>query len=156
MDLVPWLLEREFYRKLASDPVITDDTTSIEGVLARCEALGPSVSLGKGGWLFESYIIRWGKKNDFKSLRKFLMKREKLDQGESDVFVRKYSIPFWFHVITSIHKLNKFACTPLRMLTCLLEYYGLSRSGIQLLAHCDAAISPNTLDLCRTPTLQIL
>ena len=78
------------------------------------------------------------------------MKREKLDQCESDVFVPKYSIPFWFHVI---HKLNKFACTPLRMLTCLLEYYGLSRSGIQLLAHCDAAISPNTLDLCRTPTL---
>ena len=62
MDLVPWLLEREFYRKLASDPVITDDTTSIEGVLARSEALGPSASLGKGGWLFESYIIRWGKK----------------------------------------------------------------------------------------------
>lgn len=148
-----WKTEHKLYKKLARDPVILNHETTITGILTRIEFLARSCVLGTGGWLFESYILRCGMTSDREMLQKQILKNIPFDDWVIAHLVRSYSVQFWYQVITSIHKVNKFACEPLQMFTLLLEYHGLSRLGTHLLAFCGGCLLPRTNDRNRDTKL---
>ena len=145
-DFKVWIEEHELYRKLAWDSRIRNPNTSIDDVLKIVEEVDKSHVMGTGGWLFESYIIRFGSNPDSQYLCKQIRKDTPLDDDTRDDYLAQYSVAFWFHLIMSIHKVNKFASEPLQMFSILLDYHGLSRAGMQYLALCHAAVLPRSLD----------
>jgi len=142
-----WELENKLYRRLSMNKTIRDPCTTVPKFLEIIEELDRSCVLKTGGWLFESYILRYGKGKDIAKLQN-LIASENPDSCEdfATKMYKQYSLQFWYHVICAIHKVNKFATEPLQMFTFLLEYHGLSRMGLHLLGVCEVAIRPRTGD----------
>jgi hypothetical protein len=141
-----WQIEHKLYRKLAWDPKIRDPATSVEDFLLRIEEIAQSCVVGTGGWLLEAFILRYGSQEDALFLSRQIRNNFKLDADERKSMIVPYSLKFWFHVVRSIHHVNKFASEPLQMFSLVLEYHGLSRQGAQILALCGAAMIPRTTD----------
>ena len=114
--------------------------------MKRIEEVDKSSIIGTGGWLFESYILRHGASADVKMIEMRLAKGKSLSPKECSQLLTKYSLRYWLHVMMSIHHVNRFAIEPLQMFSLLLEYYGLSRQGMYILAQCGPATLPRTND----------
>ena len=124
------------------------------------EKLSPSYILGSGGVLFESFILRRCSVKDHNMFMTLVRQKKNsglqifVNEEFKNKLVSKFSIPFWYHVIqccASIHQRNNNK--PLEQLTLNLEYRGLSRFGIEIMAACGAATPPRTHDRKRNENL---
>ena len=120
------LLERELLETLSQKEDFGFPDLSFEKVLDLSEQIRPSEVLGVGGYLFESYIIRYGAKKNCDVLALHLTRHTKLPLAFRKEIVRDETARFW--IIRSIHSVNLFANFQLRLFTLLLEYRGLSGS----------------------------
>ena len=102
-------------------------------VLMLSEKLEPSHLLGVGGLLFELFVLRKSNKKTYDTFNKLLKdKREKKStilyfQEFKKEILTNFTLPFWFHVITTSPSINRNRNKPLAQLTLMLEFRGLSR-----------------------------
>jgi hypothetical protein len=69
-------------------------------------------------------------------------------------YVSLYTIPFWLYLVTAIQKVSPTVGSLIFIWTLCLEFYGLSRFGIQLLAYGSVAQSIRTYDRWRLDYLR--
>ena len=153
-------IEHNLIDSLCTFDEFKSSSISCDTVMILSEKLSPSYILGSGGVLFESFILRRCSVKDHNMFMTLV--RQKMNSGLQifvneefkNKLVSKFSIPFWYHVIqccASIHQRNNNK--PLEQLTLNLEYRGLSRFGIEIMAACGAATPPRTHDRKRNESL---
>ena len=126
------------------------DTCQSQTVLSLSEKYEPSLLLGVGGLLFEIFVIR---KCNIKTHNTFMKLLNDFEEKKSTRLyfqdfkkevLTNFTLPFWFHVITTSPTINRKRNKPLAQLTLMLEYRGLSRFGIEILAACKVATHTTT------------
>ena len=96
-----------------------------------------------------------------KTLQKLLKLKQENKNAPSSLqdftkqILTTFTLPFWFHVITTSPCINRTRNKPLAQLTLMLEYRGLSRFGIEILAACKVATHTSTHDRIRDTRLLI-
>jgi hypothetical protein len=106
------------------------------------------------GLLFEAYILRLGKNRDVTLLHHHLQHGVKMSEANKKREISIYTIPFWFYLVTAIQKVAPSVGSLLFIWTLCLEFYGISRFGINLLAQSSVAQSIRTYDRWRLEYLK--
>jgi hypothetical protein len=140
LDVTP-LEERAIIEKIAESEVANSYKIDFPALLNECERVSPSSLVHNGGKLFEVFIIRNGKKKDKDLLVQRLQDQQPLVDVQKKNYIAAYTIPFWFFLVTCMQRICPRVGALLFVWTLCLEFYGLSRFGIQLLA--DGAVGQN-------------
>ena len=94
----------------------------------------------------ELFILQTGKNSDVIELTRLLQTKTKA----TDVFLSKtrkrYNLPLWLHMASTLHQINQQVKWPLSLWMMLLEYRGLSRIGRILQNFVGQAPSSRTYD----------
>lgn len=151
--------ERSLLDMLCSFDEFSSCSISAHTVLLLSEKLAPSFVLGFGGILFEVFVLRLSNQSTHDSLMKLI--REKTEssftilqnQELKNKLKTTFMLPFWFHIIRTSASLNRKRNKALAQWTLMLEYRGLSRFGIEILAACKVATHPRTHDRKRNNRL---
>lgn len=158
-ELLRWAaLERDLLQKLPATTAIKDPALNFEQLLSLSESVERSLYIGTGGVLFELYILRLGKPRHVTFLQKELSNVGQLGTRNSFMIselIKDYGLPFWFYIISALPCVNQKCNYQLERLTMSLEYRGLSRFGLQILACLNAALNPRTYDRKRNKMLVV-
>ena len=151
--------EHTILDSLSSMEEFGSGSVSCDTVLELSEKLEPSIILGFGGILFESFIMREAPPKIYAAfLSLYKQKAEtnlpisvNLDLQEK--IIKRFAIPFWFYIIQTIASIHRTKNKPLAQFTLNLEFRGLSRFGIEILHACGVASHPTTHDRKRNERL---
>ena len=132
------LSERDILLQIANSDAANTYYLDFSKLLDASEGLAPSSVVRNGGILFEAFILRQGQQNHAELVKYYLEKNIALRQVEQETLIKYYTMPFWFHLVTSIQKLKPKVGTLLFIWTLTLDLYGLSRFGIYLMGVCHA------------------
>jgi hypothetical protein len=157
--------ERKILEKLASSKKANSYRVDFLGLLDESEKIAHSSAILNGGSyffsitifsgiLFEAYILRLGKNADVTLLRHHLQHGIVMNEANQKRYVALYTIPFWLYLVTAIQKVAPSVGSLLFIWTLCLEFYGLSRFGINLLAQGSVAQSIRTYDRWRLEYLK--
>ena len=141
--------ERTILETIGKSKPANTFNVNFSGLLDACEKAEASTCLKNGGKLFEAFIIRVGKQKDSLLLRRHLEHNIPMHADIQNFFVKKYTIQFWFYFVTSMQRVSRFIGSLLFIWTMCLEFYGLSRFGMQLLSHAKVGQDIRTYDRWR-------
>jgi hypothetical protein len=95
----------------------------------------------------ELFILQYGKGPDIELIEEAIAKKKnRLPEEAFKKFQKRYSLPFWLHLATSLHSMNQQVIYPLAMWMLLEEYRGLSRLGRVLANYVGLAPAAKTFD----------
>ena len=131
-------------------------SVSCDTVLELSEKLEPSIILGFGGILFESFIMRQAPPRIYAAFLSLYKQNNLLILVNLDLqekIIKRFAVPFWFYIIQTIASIHRTKNKPLAQFTLNLEFRGLSRFGIEILHACGVASHPTTHDRKRNERL---
>jgi hypothetical protein len=97
----------------------------------------------------EIFILQSGKPIDVDLLKKTLRAKKNFTRSEQDQYHKRYTLPFWIYLASTLHSINQGVTYPLIMWMLLMEYRGLSRLGKILCNFCNLSPNVRTYDTIR-------
>ena len=100
------LAERDILFNIANSEAANTFALDFAALLDASENLAPSAAIRNGGVLFEAYILRQGQTRHSALLKYHLEHNIPLPQVDQAKMIKFYTLPFWFHLVTSIQKIK--------------------------------------------------
>jgi hypothetical protein len=108
-----------------------------------------------GGLLMEIFIVQTGKAVDLHLISGCYDEKKSiaLSEDKKKELEKRFTLPFWLFLASTLHQINQKVIYPLTLWTMLLEFRGLSRLGRILSNYCNLAPSIRTYDAVRNRLL---